>query len=341
MSRAPMSVTAPAGHRDRAALARHRSLDVAAGLGGEVDEHRPGLHRGDHGRGHEPRRGAPGNGGGRDDDVGCRDVRREQLLLSARAVFGELLRVAAARFGRAEVEVDERAADRADLVGGCRAHVVGRDDAAEPLGRRDRLQARDARAEHEHARGSEGSGGGHRHAEHAPERVGGERHEPVAGEQRLRRQHVHRLRARDARQQVERERGDRRRRAPPRPRRRSGTGRAMPTVTVPAGSAAISAAVSGRTWKRMPRVERLRRGATMLRPGRLVGGIRDQRARTGARLDLDGRAGGDELLDAVGGRGDALLTRRTLGAHAHVDRHCILTCRVTAAAFWNGSIVPT
>ena len=179
MSRAPISVTSPAD-RDRAPLPRDRALDVAAGFGGEVDEHRPGLHRRDHAAVITAAGRAPGHGGGRDDDVGCRDMRREQLLLPAGAVFGELLRVAAAGFGGAEVEVDERAAHRAHLVGGCRAHVVGRHDAAQPLGRRDRLQARDTRAEHEHPRRREGSRGGHRHAEHPPERVGGEGHEPVA-----------------------------------------------------------------------------------------------------------------------------------------------------------------
>ena len=207
MSRAPMSVTAPPA---TATARRSPGTDPSmlppdsAARSTSTD---PGFIAATMARRHEPRSGTAGNGRGRQDDVGCRDVRREQLLLPAGTVFGELLRVSAARFGRAEVEVDERAADRAHFVGGCRAHVVGRDHPAEPLRGRDRLQTRDTRAEHEHARRSERSGGGHRHAEHAPERVGRDRHESVARQQRLRRQHVHRLRARDARQQVEGERG--------------------------------------------------------------------------------------------------------------------------------------
>ena len=51
---------------------------------------------------------------------------------------------------------------------------------------------------------------------------------------------------------------------------------------------------------------------------------------TRARLDLDGRSGREQLLHAVGRRRDAPLAGRALGAHAHMDRHCILTPAATA-----------
>ena len=50
-------------------LAGHGELAVAAGLGGEVDDDRARPHRLHRGRGDDLRRGAPGDGGGGDDDV--------------------------------------------------------------------------------------------------------------------------------------------------------------------------------------------------------------------------------------------------------------------------------
>ena len=51
------------------------------------------------------------------------------------------------------LDLDELGAEALDLLLDRRPHVVGLDHRAEPLRGRDRLQARDARAEHQHARG--------------------------------------------------------------------------------------------------------------------------------------------------------------------------------------------
>ena len=140
-------------------------------------------------------------------DVGGGDVRREQLALALGAVLGHLAGVAAGALDGVEVEVDERGAHRADLVGRGRAHVVRADDRAQPLGGGDRLQAGDARAEDEHPRGLDGAGGGHQQREELGQPVGADQRGAVAGAQRLRGQRVHRLGPRDARQQLERQRG--------------------------------------------------------------------------------------------------------------------------------------
>ena len=88
------------------------------------------------------------------------------------------------------------------------AHVVRRDDRSEALGGGDRLQPRDAGAEHEHAGRGQGSGGGHRHREHPAEGVRRHRDEPVPATNDCDREHVHGLGPRDAGEQVEGEHGD-------------------------------------------------------------------------------------------------------------------------------------
>ena len=60
----------------------------------------------------------PGHGRGGDERVGVGDVRREQLALAGGAVLGHLAGVAAGALERLEVELDERRAHRAHLVGG-------------------------------------------------------------------------------------------------------------------------------------------------------------------------------------------------------------------------------
>ena len=196
---------APAPHlgvADPDDLAGDRALDVAAGLGGEVDDDRAGLHLLDHLAGDQHRRLAAGHGGGGDQRVGGGDVRREQLALPGRAVLGHLAGVAAGALEGLEVEVDGLGAHRPDLLGGGRAHVVGPDDRAEPLGRRDRLQAGDAGAEHDDLGGLDGAGRGHVQREEAAQHPGRDDRAAVAGDQRLGAQRVHRLGARDARDQL-------------------------------------------------------------------------------------------------------------------------------------------
>ena len=87
-----------------------------------------------------------------------------------------------------------------------RSNVERRDDGAEASCGCNRLEARHAGAENEHARGWQGPRRGHQHREQATAGGGSQQHRLVTGHRGLRRQHVHRLRACDARQQHERER---------------------------------------------------------------------------------------------------------------------------------------
>jgi hypothetical protein len=72
----------------------------------------------------------------------------------------------------------------------------------------DGLQAGDADAHDEHARGGHRAGRRHHHRQRALERGSRIHHRLIAGEVRLRRQHVHALRAADARHQLHGEQRD-------------------------------------------------------------------------------------------------------------------------------------
>ena len=130
------------------------------------------------------------------------------LLLLGLLLGRELARVAALGLLAADAQVEERRAERLDLLGHRRADVEGGHDGAEPSRRCDRLQAGDARAEHENARRGDGPGRGHQHREQLRAPVGREEHRLVAGDRGLRRQRVHRLGAGDARDRLHRERDD-------------------------------------------------------------------------------------------------------------------------------------
>ena len=95
-----------------------------------------------------------------------------------------------------------------DLLLRRRPHVGRRHHGAEAARGRDRLQAGDAGAHDEHARGGHGAGRGHHHRQRAAVILRRVDHRLVAGEVRLAREHVHRLRPRDARHQFHGEAGD-------------------------------------------------------------------------------------------------------------------------------------
>ena len=125
------------------------ALDVAAGFGGQVDDHRAGAHPGDHVGGDQQRCRPAGDRGGGDQHVRCGDVRGQQLALPYRAVVAELAGVAAGALGGLEVEVDEGAAHRGRprrrRPGGCRWPTPARRAAwrcRSPAGRRRRRRAR-------------------------------------------------------------------------------------------------------------------------------------------------------------------------------------------------------
>src|SRR6187549_461391 len=114
-------------------LPRPGQLAVAAGLGGEVDDHRAGLH-GAHGvGGDQARRRAAGDRGGGDDDVLLGDVLADRLDHLVVLLVGERARVAALAFGVGdEVQFQRPAAERGDLLPGGAADVEAGDDRAEP-----------------------------------------------------------------------------------------------------------------------------------------------------------------------------------------------------------------
>ena len=80
-------------------------------------------------------------------------TRPEQLALAGVELLAHRLRVASAVLGvgRIEIELDEAPAEALDLLGDGGPDVVGVNDRAEPSRRRDRLQAGDAGADHQHA----------------------------------------------------------------------------------------------------------------------------------------------------------------------------------------------
>ncbi len=119
-------------------------------------------------------------------------------------------RVAAGRLGvfGDQLVRDERRAEAEHLLARRRAHVERRNDAAESPAGGDRLESGDARADDEDLGRRDVAGGGREHRQELSERRRADQHALVTGDRALRRQHVHRLRARDARDELEREGGD-------------------------------------------------------------------------------------------------------------------------------------
>ena len=140
-------------------LAGLGQLAVPAGLGGQVDDHGAGAHPLDDGGGDEPRRRLARHERRRDDDVGVGDVALEQALLLLLLALREHGGVAARVLGLAHLhlELDERRAEALHLLLHGGARVERRDDGAEAAGGRDRLEAGDAGAEHEHLGGRHGA----------------------------------------------------------------------------------------------------------------------------------------------------------------------------------------
>ena len=91
-------------------LAGLGQLAVAARLGGQIDDHRPGSHPADGRGGDELRRGTARNQRCRDDDVELRDPLLERLLLARLFLRRQLARVAALGLLADHTEVEERRA---------------------------------------------------------------------------------------------------------------------------------------------------------------------------------------------------------------------------------------
>ncbi|MEY9737466.1 hypothetical protein ABH985_005255 [Bradyrhizobium ottawaense] len=255
-----------------------------------------------------------GAGPARDQRRGDHDVLLLDVLGGERGLLGlvfprHLLGVAAGGLRVLELLVldgEEFRAERFDLLFGRGPHVGRGHDGAETARGRDRLEAGDADAHHEHFRRRHGAGSGHHHREGAAERLGALDHGAVTGEVRLRGQHVHHLRARDARHQFHREGGN------------AGIGdrlqRGLVAIGVHDGdderAALVLRELGGfRTLHLDDDVGILQRICADGGTYRGEFGIRQARFEAGARLDGDLGAQRLELLHRIGRSGDSRLER--------------------------------
>ena len=90
-------------------------------------------------------------------------------------------------------QLDEATSERLDLFFGLGPDVVTAHDCSESVGRGDRLQTGDSGTQHEHLRRRRGSRCRHEEREVTAEGVGADERRFVAGDARLRAEHVHRL----------------------------------------------------------------------------------------------------------------------------------------------------
>ncbi len=296
-------------------------LRVAAALDREIDDDRAGLHALDHLLGDELGRGPPRDQRRGDDDVLALDVLGNQRGLLLLVGVRHFLGVTAGGLGLLELIVldrDELRAERGHLFLDRRAHVGGGDDGAEPPRRGDGLETGDADAHDEDARGRHRARRRHHHRQRAAEFCGRVDDGLVAGEVRLRGQHVHALRAGDARHQLHGEERD------ARLGKRTETlgigegiehadhGRALPHVLHDLGARAPD------RQHDVGICDSFRVGLGDFRPGRPV--ILIGKVGPGARpaTDCDARARLDELLDRLGRQPDARLVFG-FGGHANRD----------------------
>jgi hypothetical protein len=119
----------------------------------------------------------------------------------------QLARVAALALLADDPEVEEGRAEALDLLADDGSDVEAEGLRTQAARGRDRLEARDARAEHEHLRRPDRPGRGRQHRQEPRQPLGGEQDGLVARDRRLRRERVHRLGARDPRDRLEREGG--------------------------------------------------------------------------------------------------------------------------------------
>ncbi len=271
----------------------------------------------------QPRRRPARDQRGRDHDVLLLDVLGDQRGLLGLIVLRHFLGVAAGGLGLLEFLVldrDELGAEAFDLLLGRRTHVGRGDDGAEPARGRDRLQAGDAGAHDEHLRRRHRAGRRHHHRQRAAIFGGAVDHRAVAGEIGLAREHIHDLRAGDARHQLHREGGD------------AGIGhgleRRVLAVGVHDGDDERALLVAGKLGGGGPahlehHVGVRERVGGHGRAGGGEFGVGNAGPRSGARLDRDLGAEPLHLLDRVRRRGDPIFGRvgltRDSNAHSPVS----------------------
>ena len=247
------------------------------------------------------------------DNVLLLDVLGDQSGLLGLIVLGHFLGVAAGGLGRLEFFVfdrDEFGAEALDLLLGSRAHVGRGDDGAEPARSRDRLQAGDTGAHDECLGRRNRAGRGHHHRQRPAEFLGGINDGAVAGEIGLAGEHVHPLRAGDARQKLHRESGD------------AGLGHGAQRVLMPIG---VHDGDDDRAFFQLRQLDRIRashlehdigagqRIAGDSGAGRGIVGVENAGLDACTRFDGNLGAKADHFLDGFGSRGHARLAQIGFG----------------------------
>ena len=189
-------------------LAGHGQLAVAAVGRGHVDDDAARAHGADVVGGEQARGLAAGDVRGGDDDVGGGRLLGVELRGGGGLVVGHFLGVAVGGLLRGDGDGDELGAHGLDLLARFGAQVGGLDDGAHGVGGADGGEAADAGADDVHGGRRDLARGGDLASEQAAEGIGGLDHGAVAGDVGHRGQHVHRLRARQARHGVHRECGE-------------------------------------------------------------------------------------------------------------------------------------
>ena len=188
-------------------LAALGQLGVTARVAREVDDHRARRHVAHALGGHQDRRLAPGDLRRGDDHVLLGGVLVQGVADLLVLLLGQRAGVAALVLGVGdEVELQRAPTQRRDLLPGGAADVEAGDDRPQALGGRDRLQAGDARAQHQDLGRGDGSRRRGHHREEATGLAGGEEGRRVTGDVGLRGQRVHRLGTGDPRDRLHRER---------------------------------------------------------------------------------------------------------------------------------------
>ena len=191
-------------------LAGNRQLAIAAALHSQIDDDRARAHGMDHVGGDEPGGGTPWDQRRGDDDVLLGDMGGGESRLLGLILLGHFLGVAARRLGLGEFLVldgQKLRAKRLDLFLGGGTHVGRRHDGAEAPCGGDGLQARDAHAHDEDLGRRHGARRRHHHRQRPAIFPGAIDDGPIARQIGLRRQHVHDLRASDARHEFHGEGG--------------------------------------------------------------------------------------------------------------------------------------
>ena len=188
-------------------LARLGQFAIAALLHRQIDENRARLHAFNHFARHQFGRRASGDQRRANDNVLLGNMLGDQFSLPLLIIRAHFLGVAALCFAavaRIGLDHDEGAAQAFHLLSGSRAHIRCADNRAQPLGRGNRLQARNTGPHNENPRRGYRACRCHHHGQGAVIFCGCIQHGLIASEIGLRGQNIHGLRARDARHQLHR-----------------------------------------------------------------------------------------------------------------------------------------